>query len=171
MFDGLTHPVDTVNGYLWDTMKAIEPQLQRKYKRSPFYPATDNVAGDAAWKEQTYVLFDRMLRNRRNPFYPIKNDHFLYYLKSNELEIIDWANAIQLILDRQDDAAQDVNDWNRRQETPASVYFHHLRVYQADTGDMGTATLTRDFNTNSKFVTRFIVEAEYHFTVTLEDYL
>lgn len=171
MFDELTFPPTVVNGYLWHTMKQIEPSLEKKYRVAPFFPVSDNVSGDASWNNKTYIIYDRMMRITRDPFYPIKNDHIMYFLKSNEKELFTWGMAIQYILDREDDAAQDVNEWNRSQAHPANVYFHNLRVYETDTGDMGTATLTRDFSTRPNFVSRFVIDAKYHFTDSIEDHL
>lgn len=167
-----TMPITTVNGYLWDTMKQVDPSLSKKYgQRVPFFPLSDSTSGTKSWENKPYVIYDRMLRIRRNPFYPIKNDHILYYLKGNEEQTIEWGSAIQYILDRQDDAAQDINDWNRNQTDPAHVYFHHLRVHQTDSGDMGSPSGTRDFSVRPYYITRFIVEAEYHLTDSIESIL
>jgi hypothetical protein len=73
--------------------------------------------------------------------------------------------ALQYILDRQDDAAQDINSWNSAQATPSNVYFHHMRVFQT-----GTST-ARDFSNRPFYITEFVVEAEYHFTDSIESIL
>lgn len=167
-----TVPVLTVNGYLWDTLKQIEPTFAKKYgTKIPFFPMSDSASGTKSWETKTYVIYDRMLRRNRSPFYPIKNEHILYYIKGKEVDTIEWGAAIQYILDRMDDAAQDINDWNRSQATPANVYFHHLRVHQVDSGDMGSPSNTRDFSVRPFYITRFIVEAEYHFTDSIEQIL
>lgn len=171
-FSQFTLPVLTVNGYLWDTMKQIEPTLANKYKTQvPFFPVSDAAAGTKTWDNKPYVIYDRMMRTTRNPFHPIKKDHLLYYVKGKEIDTLEWGMAIQYILDRMDDAAQDINEWNRNQDEPANVYFHNLRVYQTDSGDMGSASLTRDFSVRPFYITKFIVDASYHFTDSLESYL
>jgi len=171
-FSQFTLPALTINGYLWDTMKQIEPTFAKRYgSKIPFFPLSDSVSGVKSWENKPYFVYDRMLRLTRQPFPYIKRDHTLYYLKSKEVEALEWGLAVQYILDRMDDAAQDINDWNRSQTTPAGVYFHNLRVSQTDAGDMGSPTLTRDFSTRPHYITRFIVDSEYHFTEPLEAFL
>jgi hypothetical protein len=128
---------------------------------------SDSASGTKSWETKPYVIYDRMLRMTKSPFYPIKKEHILYAVKGKEESTLEWGMAIQYILDRQDDAAQDINDWNRSQETPANVYFHSLRVFQ--TSDMGS--VTRDFSNRPFYITEFIVEAEYHFTDSIESFL
>lgn len=165
-------PAVTINGYLWDTIKQLEPTFQKKYgQKIPFFPTSDAASGTKAWENKVYVIYDRMLRTTGSPFYPIKKEHILYHLKGKEVESMEWGVAIQYILDRQDDAAQDINDWNRSQDVPANIYFHSLRVFQTDGGEMGTPLTTRDFSTRPYYITRFIVEAEYHFTDSIESIL
>jgi|AntAceMinimDraft_6_1070360.scaffolds.fasta_scaffold04057_4 hypothetical protein len=165
-------PAKTINGYLWKTMKEIEPSLARKYgKTVPFFPVSDSVSGKASWDDKPYVIYDRMLKLKPGPFYVCKKEHLLYYIKGKETDIFEWGLAMQFILDRMDDAAQDVNAWNRLQEVPAKIYFHHLRVYQTDSGDMSSATSTRDFSTRPNYISQFVVEAEYHFTESIESIL
>lgn len=169
----LTLPVLTVNGYLWHTLKQIEPTFAKKYgNKVPFFPMSDSASGTKSWETNTYVIYDRMMRIRRSqPFYPIKTDHILYYVKGKEEQTMEWGMAIQYILDRMDDAAQDINEWNRNQDNPANVYFHHVRVHQSDSGDMGSPSTTRDFSVRPFYITRFTVETEYHFTDSIESIL
>lgn len=168
-FSQFTVPALTVNGYLWHTMKQFDTTLAKKYgTKIPFFPISDSASGTKSWENKPYIVYDRMMRRTRGPFYPIKNEHTLYYLKGNETQTLEWGAAIQFILDRMDDAAQDINDWNRSQSVPAGVYFHHLKVHQTDSGDMGSSSLTRDFSVRPFYVTKFIVESDYHFTDTFE---
>lgn len=168
-FSQFTVPALTINGYLWDTMKQFDPTLQKKYgTKIPFFPVSDSASGTKSWENKPYVIYDRMMRRSRNPMYEIKNEHILYYVKGNETDTLEWGAAIQFILDRMDDAAQDINDWNRQQTTPANVYFHHMRVHQSDSGDMGSPSATRDFSTRPFYITKFIVDTEYHFTQTFD---
>lgn len=167
-----TLPALTINGYLWHTMKTIDSTLQKKYGNViPFFPISDNASGKKAWENKPYIIYDRMLRVNRSPFYPMKNEHILYYLKGNEINTLEWGMALEYILDREDDAAQDINDWNRSQENPANIYFHNLRVFQTDRGDQGSPALTRDFSTRPFYITQFVVDARYHFTDSIESIL
>lgn len=172
MFGQLALPAKTINGYLWETLKTLEPSLAKKYgKTVPFFPISDSASGKTSWENKTYVIYDRMLKMKPGPCYVTKREHILYYVKGKEIDTLEWGLAIQYILDRMDDAAQDINEWNRQQTPPADVYFHHLRIYQSDTGDMSSATATRDFSTRPYYITQFIVEAEYHFTESIESIL
>ena len=171
-FEQFPIPALTINGYLWDTMKKFDTTLSKKYgKTIPFFPLSDSASGTKSWENKPYIIYDRMMRRNRGPFYPVKNEHILYYLKGNEEQTMQWGAAIQFILDRMDDAAQDINEWNRSLITPDGIYFHHLRIHQTDSGDMGSASGTRDFSVRPHYITRFIVEAEYHFTDSIESIL
>lgn len=160
-------PVLTVNGYLWNTIKQIEsPAFAKKYgTKIPFFPLGDSNSGTKSWEDKTYVIYDRMLKMTNSPFYPIKKEHILYAVKGKAVDIFEWSTAIQYILDRQDDAAIDINKWNANQNNPADVYFHHLRVFQ--TGP----TAARDFSNRPYYISEFIVEMEYHFTNSIEDFV
>lgn len=170
-FSQFSLPATTINGYLWDTMKRIDPTLSKKYgRKTPFFPLSDAASGANSSENKPYIIYDRMLRLRRNAFPYIKNEHLLYYLKGKEVDTLEWSLAIQIILDRMDDAAQDINEWNRNQDDPAGVYFHHLRVSQSDSGEMGSPVETRDFSPRPFYISQFVVAAEYHFTESIESF-
>jgi hypothetical protein len=162
----LTLPVLTVNGYIWSVMKQLEPTFQKQYgTKIPFFPMSDSASGTKSWETKPYVIYDRTLKMTGSPFYPIKKEHILYAVKGKEEQTLEWSMAIQYILDRQDDAAQDINSWNGAQDNPANVYFHHLRVFQTGT------SVARDFSNRPFYITEFIVEAEYHLTDSIESIL
>lgn len=167
-FSNFTLPAITINGYLWNIMKQLDPTLTqtKKYgQKIPFFPMSDAASGTKSWENKTYVIYDRILRSTGKAFYPIKREHLMYYVKGSEEESLEWGMAIQYILDRMDDAAQDINDWNRSQENPANIYFHHLRVFQNE------PSTSRDFSNRPYYITEFMVEAEYHFTDSIEEIL
>jgi len=165
-FANFAMPATTVNGYLWSVMKQIEPTLQKKYgQQIPFFPISDAHSGAESWNSKPYVIYDRMLRMTNSSFYPTKKEHLVYAVKGKAEPTMEWGMAIQYILDRMDDAAQDINQWNRNQETPEKIYFHHLRVFQKDSSE------SRDFSVRPYYITEFIVEIEYHFTESIESYL
>jgi len=161
----LTLPVLAVNGYLWDTMKEIEPSFAARYGSTlPFFPLSDSATG-ASWENKPYIIYDRMMRTTGSSFYPIKKDHILYAVKATDIESLQWGLAIEYILDRMDDAAQDINQWNRQNNNRYKVYFHNLRVFQSE------ASTNRNFSTRPYYITEFIVQSEYHFTESLESFL
>lgn len=158
-FSVFTLPVITINNYLWSTMKQVDATLNKTYNsKTPFFPISDSASGTKSWENKPYIIYDRMLKMTGSPFYPVKKEHILYAVKGNDVDTLEWGMAIQYILDRMDDAAQDINDWNRNQPSQANVYFHHLRVFQSNN------TNIRDFSNRPYYITEFIVEAEYHFT-------
>lgn len=170
-FSQFSLPAVTVNNYLWSIMKQLDPTLAQNKNygnKIPFFPMSDSASGTKSWENKTYIIYDRMFRMTGNPFYPIKKEHIFYAVKGKEESTYEWSLAIQYILDRMDDAAQDINDWNRGQDVPANVYFHHLRVFQTGDSAMSQA---RDFSNQPYYITEFIVEAEYHFTDSIEQLL
>ena len=114
-FSTFTLPVITINNYLWSVMKQVDPTLDKAYKsKTPFYPISDSATGTKSWENKPYFIYDRMLKMTGSPFYPIKKEHILYALKANDIDTLEWGMALQYILDRMDDAAQDINVWNRK---------------------------------------------------------
>ena len=171
-FSQFSLPVLTINGYLWDTMKQIDPSFQKKYgTKIPFFPISDSASGTKSWDSKPYIIYDRMLRRSSGPFYPIKNEHILYYLKAKEEGILEWTMAIQYILDRMDDAAQDINNWNKSQGVCSNVYFHNVKVHQTDSGQMGSPLESRDFSVRPFYISKFIIDVNYHFTDSIEEIL
>lgn len=163
-----------VNNYFWYTMQQIEPTLSSKYKTTvPIFPLGDSAAGKKMWENKTYMIYDRMFKLGMGPFYPKKKEQILYYVKGNETDSLLWGSAIQLILDREDDAGKDINQWIREnggnQEYP--VYFHYLRVYQTESSISSASEMKRDFSSRPYYVTEFVVDMCYHYTKSFEDYL
>lgn len=165
-FSDFTLPAITINGYVWNVMKQIEPTFTKEYgKTVPFFPISDAKSGTKSWENKAYVIYDRILKSRGKPFYPVKKEHLIYSVKGTTKNAFEWSMAIQYILDRMDDAAQDINDWNRSQTNPANVYFHHLKVFQTE-GVQNRESSSRPYSIN-----QFIVEAEYHLTDSIESFL
>jgi hypothetical protein len=163
-FPNLTVPATIINGYVWYSMKQIDPSVSKGYgNKLPFFPITDAASGTKSWENKAYFIYDRIVKMKRTPFYPMKQEHLLYYLKGNEQQTLEWGVALQQILDRGDDAAQDINLWNESQDEPGNVYFHSICLDQINTGDMSSSMLTRDFSTRPNIVTQFVVVADYHF--------
>lgn len=163
-----------INGYLWDTMKKIEPSLVNIYgQKIPIYPLGDAASGNKSWENKTYLIYDRMFTIMKNSFYPIKCENIHYFLKAKEADTLLWGSAIQIILDRTDDAGKDINNWIRQnggsEEYP--IYFHKLRVNQVSSSMASAKENLRDFTNMPFYISEFIVDAEYHYTKSLDDYL
>lgn len=176
-FESIGVPPLAVNGYLWDTMKKIDPtltQTKRYGNKTPFFPVGDSTTGQKQWENKPYFIYDRVFRFASNPFYPKKRESFLYYLKAKPVESLQWGAAVQLILDREDDAAKDINDWIRSQPNGSDdypVYFHNLRVYQSRSGAAGSEGEMREESSRPYYITEFMIDACYHFTKSLDDYI
>jgi len=175
-FEQLGIPPLAINGYLWDTMKQLDPtltQTKRYGQKMPFFPIGDSASGQKQWENKPYFIYDRVFRFASAPFYPKKRESFLYYLKAKPVDTLQWSAAVQLILDREDDAAKDINDWIRNNggsdEYP--VYFHNLRVYQSRSGSPSSDGSMREETSRPYHITEFMVDTCYHFTKSLEDYL
>jgi hypothetical protein len=175
-FESLAVPTLAVNGYLWDTMKQLDPtltQTKRYGNKIPFFPIGDSASGQKQWENKPYFIYDRVFRFSSNPFYPKKRESFLYYLKAKPIDTLQWSAAVQLILDREDDAGKDINDWIRNNggsdEYP--LYFHYLRVYQARSGSPSSDDSVREETSRPYYITEFMIDVCYHHTKSLEDYL
>ena len=112
------------------------------------------------------IQYDRLMRFRPTAFYPHKREQLLYYLYSTSIENVNNANiVISQLLDREDAAAQDVNAWavsnpqySNNIEIPYNVYFHNIKVYQADEArDVLELASARTI-----FVNKLIIEYDYH---------
>jgi hypothetical protein len=174
MISGMPMAVLAVNGYLWDTLNTIDPTLARDYSGTvPIFPIGDPSTGHSSWEGKPYIIYDRMVKFTQSSFYPIKKEHIIYSLKADEINTLEWGSAIQLILDRSDDAAKDINDWIRNNggNTEYPVYFHQMRVYQTRPQMAGSSENVRDFSSRPFYVTDFVIDMEYHGTKSLEDYL
>jgi hypothetical protein len=167
-----TLPAVVVNKYLWHTIKQLEPSFVKTYGSNiPFFPLSDSASGAKSWENKTYVIYDRMMKYTNNPFYPIKSESLIYAVKGSEVQTLEWSMAIQYILDRQDDSAQDINNWNRSQTNPANIYFHSTRAFQSDSGAVSGLSTARDFSSRPFYITEFVIDLKYHFTDSIESYL
>jgi hypothetical protein len=153
-------PVVPLNSYIWDTMKRIEPSLDAEYQGIvPFFPLADSRGGDANWGDKPYIVYDITTRKRQNSFYPKHSIQIYYFLRGKPQDIIVWSNAIQHIVDREDDAAKDVNSYMATEHPEdAKVFFHNFKVFMMDqVNDKRMDLAVQQFYTMS-----MIVEANYH---------
>lgn len=120
------------------------------------------------------IVYDRLMRFRPNSFYRNKREQLIYFIYSTDVDKL--LNSIRVIsdaLDREDAAAQHINAWiaenpiiNRSGvAVPSNVFFHNVRVYQADESrDVAELASARTL-----FVNKIVVEYDYH-TTTPTDY-
>jgi hypothetical protein len=122
-----------------------------------------NVVQSSTVEQPLIIQYDRLMRFRPTPFYGHKREQLIYYLYSTSIANVNNANiVISQLLDREDAAAQDVNDWARanpdRLNVPHNVYFHNIRVYQADE----TRDLIDLASARTVFTNKLIIEYDYH---------
>jgi len=116
------------------------------------------------------IQYDRLLRFRRDAFYPMKCEQLLYYVYSVPSKIIDAGIIISQLLDRSDAAAEDLNRWcmaKQNGNSPISdsavpithnVYFHDIKVYQLEeVRDLTELAALRGLTLN-----KFVIEYDYH---------
>lgn len=144
----------------------------------PFFPTSPTAIEDLTQTfpnaaDNVFGVFDRMLKMRRSPFPHIKSEQLLYYFyktAGDPVKLIETTQLVQDLLDREDESAQELNDWIKaKQESVAPLvddagvlrpmpFFHRLRIYQLeetrDIVDFGTA---RTFAGN-----KIIIDYDWH---------
>lgn len=108
------------------------------------------------------IVYDKMMRFRPTPFYRHKREQLIYFIYSSDVgKLIDAVRIISASLDREDAAAEDVNQYtaqNATADNPARVYFHNIRVYQVDESrDVAELASARTL-----FLNKIIIEYDYH---------
>jgi hypothetical protein len=108
------------------------------------------------------IQYERLIRFRPTPFYRHKREQLVYYLYCTNLsKITDAHRIITDALDREDSAAQDINAWCSDPVTgiePYNVYFHNLKVYQADE----TRDVLELASARTVYANKLIIEYDYH---------
>ena len=154
-------PAVPINRYLWSKIAELDPDLVMSYEGiMPFYPLGESAAGDAPWDGKPTVVYDRMMTINSSPFYPIKKEQIHYALKASPSDSLAWGSAIQYILDGMDDVAKDVNAYNA--DKMYGLFFHHIRVFQTSS-QISSSGAQRDYTTNQFYITRFVLDTEYHY--------
>lgn len=168
----LPFPPHWINAYLYAKLSEYEDiGMDANQQVVPIFAMTPTGFEDIYTKvlqsstiEQPLVMYyDRLMRFRPTPFYGRKREQILYYLHSTSLANINNANiVISQLLDREDAAAQDLNDWaaanSESLNVPHNVYFHNIRVYQADE----TRDLIELASVRTSYVNKLIIEYDYH---------
>lgn len=157
----VVNPPVVLNKYLWAKLKEIDPNLSKKYMVNgkeviPFFPVADNMAGDIVWKDRPYLVYNVVFDKPFHPFYIKKRETVHYGIKGTPAEIMEWSRTIHMIFDRHDDAAKDVNSWNRAAGQD-KVFFHDIRVFSVDTPN------SRDYVNQPHVTAELMVRYNYHY--------
>jgi hypothetical protein len=183
-------PENIINLYVWEQFKTYAPAFYNLYAPTsggpdiiPFFPApANNLPTSVIDNDLPYIMFDKFSRIRGGYkyFYPIKTDQMrytivggsLYDINRNQQDryatTINLTSLIQNILDREDDAGRDINEFAKNLPGYAEVkngkdlnqyHFHCINVYQSgftetqqDVSDFMEYNPTRDL----------IIKYDYH---------
>ena len=150
-------PIWVVNAYLWDHLKSNSPKLAAMWpNKVPIFPVNDSTSGITQWKGKPYFIYNEAFRVNHD-FYEIKKATFVYSMKATPAQTIPLSNALQKLMDREDDTAKDINDFNlAHPESYCPVYFHSFNLYQNEPGT------PRDGAVEPFATSRFMVVAKYH---------
>jgi len=182
-------PEQIINLYVWEQFKTYAPQFSSLYPPSsggsqivPFFPApASNLPSQVLENDLPYIVFDKFSRIRGGYkyFYPIKTDQMRYTIHGGSLwgvnkfqqdrfeTTYNLTSLVQSILDREDDAGKDINEFTKNlpdYNSPSypelnRYHFHCVNVYQSgftdnqqDVSDFMEYNPTRDL----------IIKYDYH---------
>lgn len=159
-------PENVINRYVWEQFKTQAPAFYNLYPETvggsqliPFFPAgAGNVPPEILENDLPYIIFDKFTKVRTGSykyFYPIKSEQMRYTIYGGSLygeaangadrygTTITLTSLITMILDREDAAANDINEFAEElyddypASASASVYdylkyrFHCINVFQS----------------------------------------
>jgi len=169
-------PPTFVNAFVNSELKEFGLMPNGPEPFQPFFPAQvpDSVEGiynDIPFirnnPDTTVIIFDRLIRFRPTTFYRHKREQLIYFIYSPNLtKLLDTTRVIIECLDREDSAAQDLNFWISQNDVldengdpiPKNVFFHNVKVYQADESrDILELASARTLGLN-----KLIIEYDYH---------
>jgi hypothetical protein len=127
-------PENIINEYVWEQFKTQAPAFYNLYPKTvggpdfiPFFPAgTGNIPPEIIDGDLPYIVFDKFTKVRTGAykyFYPIKSEQMRYTIYGGSLYgdaangsdrygvTINLTSLISAILDREDDAAKDINQF------------------------------------------------------------
>ena len=151
----------------------------------PFFPTSptdiDTLTETFPNGNGQFAVYDRMFKMRRMPFPHIKSEQLLYYFYATGANpipfMIEVAQKVQDLLDREDESAQELNAWIKAKQASSTPlvydksttddvppeklpmpFFHKIKIYQLeetrDIVDFGTA---RTFAGN-----KIIIDYDWH---------
>jgi hypothetical protein len=162
-------PPTFINQYVVEQLKLFGI-LSGAEQMTPVFPTSPtniedvfkNYIGAPGVSDPILIQYERLIRFRPSPFYRNKREQVIYYLYCTDLSKIN--NAHRIItdsLDREDSAGQDVNAFCVSVATdslPFNVFFHNVRVYQADE----TRDILELASARTVYANKLIIEYDYH---------
>lgn len=158
-----------INQYVIEQLKLFGI-LSGTEQMVPIFPTTPtnidevfrNYIGAPNIDNPVLIQYERLIRFRPGPFYRHKREQLVYYLYCTDLsKIMNSHRIIVDALDREDAAAQDINEYCASIATeamPYNVFFHNVRVFQVDeTRDVMDLAAARTISAN-----KIVIEYDYH---------
>lgn len=155
-------PENIINRYVWEQFRTKAPSFYNLYPQTvggsdliPFFPAgTGNVPPEILDGDLPYIIFDKFTKVRTGAykyFYPIKSEQMRYTIYGGSLygdvangadrygNTITLTSLITSILDREDAAADDINEFagtlpyykNNNYDPMFQYSFHCVNVFQS----------------------------------------
>lgn len=184
-------PENIINLYVWEQFKTRAPEFYNLYPPTvggndlvPFFPAgTGNLPPEIVDGDLPYITFDKFIKVRTGSykyFYPMKSDQMRYTIHGGSLFgnpgnnsdryglTIELTSMISKILDREDQAAEEINEFTQNlpnyndEDYPIDFKynFHCINVFQSgyaesqqDVANLMEYRPTRDL----------IIKYDYHF--------
>lgn len=186
------HPEHIINRYVWEQFKTYAPNFYNLYapvsggtEIIPFFPApATNVPAEMIESDKPYIVFDKFTRVRGNykGLYPIKTDQMRYTIvgglisgtpvgsqygqRDRYATTIDLSSLIYRILDREDEAGRDINEFAKTLpnylDSPEMYryHFHCVNVYQSGfTDTQSDVDNFMEYNPTRDLIIRY----DYHF--------
>ena len=157
------YPELIINSYVWKQFEIAKPQIHSQYSGVvPIFPVTDVKAGDSAWGSKPYIVWDSFAKARTTNryFYPVKSTQMIYSIKGSISEIYDWRDFIINVLDREDDAAKEINEYAGENLSNLRSYFHCINAYQMNY----IGNTTEQTGQRKMLSANLIVKYDYHIT-------
>jgi hypothetical protein len=152
-------PENIINRYVWEQFKTQAPAFYSLYPQTaggndliPFFPTgAGNIPPEILDGDLPYIVFDKFTKVRTGAykyFYPIKSEQMRYTIYGGSLygeaanggdrygNTVNLTSLITLVLDREDAAANDINEFaeelydNYPVSASASVYDYYKYRFQ-----------------------------------------
>lgn len=155
-----SYPESAINKYVWKQFELAKQQIYSMYSNIPIFPVSDTKSGDAKWGDKPYIIYDSFMKPRvsNKYFYPIKSGQMMYSIKGTIEEIFEWRDFISNVLDREDAAANDINEFASSTINNFDIRFHCINTTQVNY--IGNSTEIQ--GTKKYFSTNLIIKYDYH---------
>jgi len=159
----MSYPELILNSYMWKQFELAKPSIYANYSNlTPFFPISDIKAGDTAWGRKPYVVYDSFTKARtaRKYFFPVKAGQMMYSIKGNISDIFEWRDFMINVLDREDVAAKDVNEYAGEYLSNTRIFFHCINASQTNY----VYNTTEQQGQNKMYSANLVVKYDYHIT-------